>query len=169
MKVKKTKLEGVLEIHPPTFFKDHRGEYIETYNKDLYFESGIKIDFLQDDISVSKKNVLRGLHGDRKTWKLVSCIYGSFYLIVVNNNEGSEQYRMHESFTLNDKDRKQILIPPGFANGHLILSDLAIFHYKQNTYYDRGSQFTILWDDPNYNFSWPIDNPILSERDAGNE
>jgi len=169
MKVKKTKLEGVLEINPPTFFKDHRGEYIETYNKDLYFKSGIMIDFIQDDISVSKKNVLRGLHGDSRTWKLVSCLYGSFYLIVVNNNKDSEQYKMHESFTLDDKERKQILIPPGFANGHLILSDLAIFHYKQNTYYDRSSQFTILWDDPDYNLHWPISNPILSDRDAGNE
>ena len=90
---------------------------------------------------------------------------GSFYLVVVNYDPDSKQYKKFTSFTLSDKNRLQILVPPKFGNGHLVLSDTAIFHYKQNTNYIRESQFTIKWNDPNYNFGWPIHNPILSERD----
>lgn len=169
IKVIETKLKGVLQISPPTIFKDFRGEYVETYNNDLYIENGIDIEFIQDDISVSKKNVLRGIHGDSKTWKLVTCLYGSFHLIVVNNNINSPQYKLFQSFILSDKNRYQILIPPYFGNGHLVLSDFAIFHYKQSTNYDRLGQFTIMWDDPTYNFDWPVNNPILSKRDQGIE
>lgn len=169
MKIKKTNLEGVLEITPPTFFKDHRGEYIETYNYEIYKNAGLEINFIQDDISVSKKNVLRGIHGDQKTWKLVSCLFGSFYLVVVNNDSESKQFKTYQHFILDDKSRKQILIPPKFGNGHLVLSETSIFHYKQSTNYDRNGQFTILWNDPNFSIDWPVDNPILSERDAGNE
>jgi len=165
MKVEKTNLDGVLKIIPPTIFKDFRGEYVEIYNKNFFKESNINVEFIQDDISVSIKNVLRGIHGDGKTWKLISCLYGSFYLVVVNNDASSKQYKKSISFTLSDKNRLQILVPPKFGNGHLVLSDLAIFHYKQNTNYDRSSQFTIKWDDEDYNFGWPIKDPILSERD----
>jgi dTDP-4-dehydrorhamnose 3,5-epimerase len=165
MSIKKTELDGVLKISPTTFFKDFRGEYIETYNKDFFKKNNINIEFTQDDISVSKKNVLRGVHGDFKTWKLVTCLHGSFFLVVVNNDENSSQYKKSISFTLTDKNRELILIPPKFGNGHVVLSQTAIFHYKQNTNYDRSSQFTIKWNDSNYNFGWPIEDPILSERD----
>ena len=86
----------------------------------------IEIDFLQDDISISHKNVLRGLHGDKKTSKFVSCLYGSFQLIVVNNDPASDQFKKWESFDLSSENRNQILIPPKFGNGHLVLSDFAI-------------------------------------------
>ena len=167
MKVEKTELDGVLIIDPPTIFKDFRGSYIETYNKRLYEENGIKELFIQDDISTSKKNVLRGIHGDKSTYKLVSCLYGEFYLVVINNNPKSNQFKKWQSFILSEFNRKQVLIPPLFGNGHLVLSELAIFHYKQTTEYDRDGQFTIMWNDPNYNISWPINNPILSKRDGG--
>tara|TARA_Y100000294_G_C8533973_1_gene328225 strand:- start:136 stop:636 length:501 start_codon:yes stop_codon:yes gene_type:complete len=165
MTIKKTDLEGVLKIIPPTIFRDFRGEYIETYNKDFFQKNNINIDFIQDDISVSKKNVLRGIHGDDKTWKLITCLYGSFFLVVVNNDKNSSQYKKSTSIILTDKNRELILIPPKFGNGHVVLSEIAIFHYKQNTNYDRSPQFTIKWNDSNYNFGWPIKNPILSERD----
>jgi len=165
MTVEKTVLDGVLKITPPTIFKDFRGEYIEIYNKDFFKEKNINVEFIQDDISVSKKNVLRGIHGNNDTWKLISCLYGSFYLVVVNYDPNSKQYKKYTSFTLSDENRLQILVPPKFGNGHLVLSDTAMFHYKQNTNYIRESQFTIKWNDPNYNFGWPIQNPILSERD----
>lgn len=150
----------------PSIFIDHRGYYVETYNKHFFLSRGINIDFLQDDISVSKKNVLRGIHGDEKTWKLISCFYGSFQLIVVNNDNTSREYMKWESFILSAENRYQILVPPKFGNGHLVLSDLAIFHYKQNTQYDRSSQFTIKWNDPIYKFGWNINDPILSMRDS---
>lgn len=169
MKVEKTKLDGVLQITPPTLFEDWRGEYVETYNEQLYREQGIGVQFVQDDISVSDRHVLRGLHGDANTWKLISCLYGKFYLVVVNNDPESPQYRQWASFVLSDANRKQVLIPPKFGNGHLVLSDKAIFHYKQNTYYDRAGQFTLLWNDPELDLWWPIANPLVSRRDAGLE
>ena len=169
MKVEKTKLDGVLQITPPTLFEDWRGEYVETYNEQLYREQGIEVQFVQDDISVSDRHVLRGLHGDANTWKLISCLYGKFYLVVVNNDPESPQYRQWASFVLSDANRKQVLIPPKFGNGHLVLSDKAIFHYKQNTYYDRAGQFTLLWNDPELDLWWPTANPLVSRRDAGLE
>jgi len=165
MEVSKTKLDGVLLIKPPTVFEDLRGWYVETYNEKLYTDAGINVKFVQDDISVSRRNVLRGIHGDSKTWKLISCLYGKFYLVVVNWDKASVQFGKWESFILSDENRLQVLIPPKFGNGHLVLSDLTIFHYKQSTYYDRANQFTVLWNDPKLNISWPIKNPILSKRD----
>jgi len=166
LQVINTKLDGVLKITPPTLFKDFRGEYVELYNKKLFLNAGVFNDFIQDDISISHRNVLRGIHGDFQTWKLISCLRGHFYLLVVNNNPESAQYKHWESFELSDSDRTMILVPPKFGNGHLVLSKYAIFHYKQSTNYDRKSQFTIRWNDENYGFKWPIVNPILSLRDS---
>jgi len=168
MKVVNTNLEGVLKIVPPTIFKDFRGEYIETYNQKNYHDSGIDINFIQDDFSLSKKNVLRGIHGDEKTWKLVSCLIGSFFLVVVNNDSNSKQYLKWESFNLNSEERIQILIPPKFGNGHLVTSEYAVFHYKQSTYYNRENQFTLMWNDIRLGINWPTENPMMSERDKGN-
>jgi len=157
---------GVRLIKPPTRFEDFRGTYVEIYNKELYGGAMEGIDFVQDDISTSYKNVLRGIHGDGETWKLISCLYGSFYLVVVNNIVWSEHYKEWMSFTLSDRNRLQVLVPPGYGNGHLVLTDVAIFHYKQSTYYNRDSQFTISWNDPEFCIWWPIQDPILSQRDA---
>lgn len=165
MKIEKTDLDGVVIISPNTNFEDFRGEYIEIYNKTEFSNAGISVEFIQDDISLSRKNVLRGIHGDQTTWKLISCLYGSFYFVVVNNDKKSSQYKQSISMTLSDKNRKQVLVPPKFGNGHLVLSEEAIFHYKQNTEYNRDGQFTIKWNDPEFNLWWPIQNPILSIRD----
>jgi dTDP-4-dehydrorhamnose 3,5-epimerase len=167
IKVDKTDLDGVLIIDPPTNFQDFRGSYIELYNERIYKKNGIKQNFIQDDISTSKHNVIRGIHGDFTTFKLVSCLYGEFYLVVVNNDPDSLQYKKWQSFHLSDTNRKQILIPPKYGNGHLVLSDFAIFHYKQTTEYNREGQFTIMWNDPNFKIKWPSKNPILSKRDSG--
>ncbi|MFM2293787.1 MAG: hypothetical protein RLZZ350_200 [Verrucomicrobiota bacterium] len=167
LEVKKTKLDGVLLIKPPTIFEDFRGTYVETYNKELYNAAGITVDLVQDDISTSTRGVLRGIHGDAKTWKLVSCLHGKFYLIVLNHDKASPQFGQWESFTLSDVNRLQVLIPPNFGNGHVVLSDTAIFHYKQNTYYDRPGQFTVVWNDPKFKMWWPVKNPIISQRDEG--
>ena len=164
MLVEKTKLAGVVLIKPDVF-EDFRGQYIETYNREVYQKSGIDVEFKQDDISISSRHVLRGIHGDSETWKLISCHVGSFYLMVVNNDPASSQYRQWQGFTLSEANHHQVLVPPKFGNGHLVMSDRAIFHYKQNTYYNPSGQFTILWNDPNYSMWWPINNPILSRRD----
>jgi len=162
--VSQTELDGVLSIKP-TIFEDFRGEYIETYNEALYNEKGISVKFIQDDISVSAMNVLRGIHGDDCTWKLISCLYGRFYLVVVNCDTESKDFGKWQSFVLSDRNRLQVLVPPKYGNAHLVLSDMSIFHYKQSTYYDRTKQFTYKWNDSRLNIWWPIDNPILSQRD----
>lgn len=167
MEVGKTQLDRVVVIRPPTIFDDFRGSYVETYNEELYRKAGIDIPFVQDDISVSSRHVLRGIHGDATTWKLVTCLYGKFYLVVVNWDETSPQFGKWESFVLSDQNRLQILIPPKFGNGHLVLSDMAIFHYKQSGYYDRSGQFTLMYNDPKLNIFWPVQNPIMSPRDRG--
>jgi dTDP-4-dehydrorhamnose 3,5-epimerase len=166
LNVEETGLKGVLAITPPTNFEDFRGSYVEIYNQELFQAAGITQRFIQDDISTSRQGVLRGIHGDGKTWKLISCLYGSFYLVVVNNDPDSEEFKKSISLTISDRNRLQILVPPNFGNGHLVLSEIAIFHYKQTTNYDRSSQFTIKWNDPDYSIWWPTTKPILSQRDS---
>jgi len=162
-----TSLDGVFLITPPTVFRDFRGRYVEIYNQTIYRRAGIDHDFIQDDVSVSRRGVLRGIHGDEKTWKLISCLQGSFYLVVINNNSDSSQYLQWEAFTLSDEEPSQVLIPPKFGNGHLVLTDQAIFHYKQTTTYDRTSQFTLNWNDPKLEIWWPKLDPLTSRRDEG--
>ncbi len=164
MNVLKTRLKGVLLIKPYVF-KDFRGDYVETYNARLYRQKGMGIKFVEDDISVSRRNVLRGIHGDPQTWKLISCLYGEFYLVVVNCHPRSCDFGRWQSFVLSDKNRWQVLVPACYGNGHLVLSDRAVFHYKQSAYYDPKRQFTYKWNDPRFKIRWPIARPILSERD----
>ena len=169
MLIESTTLDGVKLITPPTNFEDFRGSYVEIYNQRLYQKLGLTEHFIQDDISTSRQNVLRGIHGDSFTTKLISCLYGTFYMVVINNDPDSPQFKKWEAFTLSDRNRKQILIPPKFGNGHVVLTEIAIFHYKQTTEYDRQGQFTIVWDDPKYDLWWPIKYPILSKRDSGED
>ena len=165
MQVNDTSLGGVKLVVPPTIHEDFRGAYVETYNEKIYYDHGINIKFVQDDISVSSRNVLRGIHGDNETWKLVSCLFGKFYLVVVDCDKNSRLFGKWEAFTLSDTNRLQVLIPPGFGNGHLVLSNQTIFHYKQSTYYAPEKQFTYKWNDPDLAISWPTESPILSRRD----
>lgn len=162
--VEKTPLDGVLLIRLDRF-EDHRGEYVELYNEELYRANGIGVKFVQDDISVSSKHVLRGIHGDAVTWKLITCAFGKIYFVVVNCDQGSPQFGKWRSFVLSDRNRLQVLVPPGFGNGHLVLSDTAIFQYKQSTYYDPKSQFSYAWNDDRFKIWWPVADPVLSRRD----
>jgi dTDP-4-dehydrorhamnose 3,5-epimerase len=164
IQIKKCKLDGVLLIKPEVF-EDFRGQYVETYNEEMYNKAGITTKFVQDDISVSSRHVLRGIHGDAETWKLVSCMYGKFYLVVVNCDKESPAFGKWEGFTLSEVNRLQVLIPPKHGNGHVVLSEQAIFHYKQNTYYNPKGQFTYKWDDPQLKIWWPVKSPLISQRD----
>ena len=165
LQIQKTKLAGVLLITPPTVFEDFRGTYVETYNEEIYHAAGISVRLVQDDISVSSRHVLRGIHGDAETWKMVSCLHGKFYLVVINHDPDSPEFGRWEAFTLSDKNHLQVLIPPKFGNGHVVLSEQAIFHYKQSTYYNQAGQFTLKWNDPKLNIWWPVKNPLISKRD----
>ena len=169
LNVRRAKLEGVLIIEPPTIFEDFRGTWVELYNEKMYREAGVDVTFVQDDISVSSKHVLRGIHGDAVTWKLVSCLHGKLYVVVVNGNRKSPDFGRWESFCLSEANRLQVLVPPNHGVAHLVMTERAILHYKQSTYYNRAGQFTYKWNDPAFNIYWPVKDPILSERDAGVE
>jgi len=150
----------------PEIFRDHRGKYIETFNEKAYHKYQLP-HFVQDDVSVSRKNVLRGLHGDHKTYKLIQCLHGKIMLAVADIRIDSPTYKQWETFILDDETHQQVLVPKGFVNGHLCLSDTCIFSYKQSTYYEgQGAQISIKWNDPSFEIEWPEGiQPILSERD----
>jgi dTDP-4-dehydrorhamnose 3,5-epimerase len=152
-----------VKVFQPSSFEDYRGELYTLFNQDEH-----ELVFNHDKIAVSRQHVLRGLHGDDKAWKLITCVAGEIYLVVVDNRPESSNYLKWDSIILTAKNRKQILVPPMFANGHLVLSKSATFFYKwayPGEYPDVKDQFSLKWNDPKINISWPIDNPILSNRD----
>lgn len=163
MIIKDTKLDGVKLIIPDRF-EDHRGTYMELYDS-KNFQEVTNETFVQDDISVSRKGVLRGLHGDWKTTKLVTVLKGAGYALIADNRKDSPTYKKWQSFTLSESNRNMLLLPAGIGNSILALEDNIIYYYKQNTHFVDGQQFTIKWNDPDWNFWWPIDKPILSMRD----
>jgi len=151
-------------IKQPDSFEDFRGELFTSYKKGDY-----NLDFNHDKVSISRQNVLRGLHGDSKSFKLITCLAGEVLLVVVDNRPESKNYLKWDSIILTSKNRKQVLVPPMFANGHLILSDEATFFYKwsyDGDYPDVKDQFTLKWNDPKIGIHWPISKPILSKRDS---
>jgi dTDP-4-dehydrorhamnose 3,5-epimerase len=171
MKFEHTIFKHALLIKPEQFI-DHRGKYVETFNwnehSQLFLEQKIPyINFVQDDFSYSHHNVLRGMHGDQNTWKLVSCVLGQFRLVIVDCDKDSDTYKKYQEFVLDETDNYQVLIPPKFANGHYCISDRCIFHYKQSTFYESRSQFTVAWNDSSLNINWKIPtSPSLSIRDS---
>ena len=170
IKISKTKLNNVL-LFQLEHFKDHRGTYTSTYNKEEYSkaikrELGKEVEFLEDDYAFSRKNVIRGIHGDDRTWKLVTCLFGEFYIVVVNCDQESKDFGKWEKFVLTRENGKQVLIPPKHGHAYAVLSNEAVFYYKQSCYYQgMEKQFTYKYNDPRFNIPWPIKNPILSERD----
>jgi dTDP-4-dehydrorhamnose 3,5-epimerase len=163
--VEKTSLDVVIKIRP-SIFEDHRGTYVETYNIQEFNRNGIEVEFVRDCISTSGRHVLRGLHYDDKTWKLIQCMRGRIYFVVVDMREESPQFLQWAAFTLTEHNREQILVPPQFANGHLVLSKQCIFHYKMSAYYDPDNEMVVKWDDPKVGIFWPVKQPILSQKDS---
>ena len=164
MEASRTKLEGVRLIRPDVF-DDHRGEYVEIYSEERYREQGIDIRFVEDDISVSSRFVLRGIHADTEAWKLISCLLGRIYLVIVDCRKDKDSFGKWQSFTLTERNRHQVLVPPNFGVVHLALTEKIIFHYKQSMGYDPERQSTYKWDHPEFGIWWPVKNPILSRRD----
>ena len=155
-------INGVVDREQDAF-TDYRGD-LYTIWKDDEFD----LNFNHDKVSTSRKHVLRGIHGDNKSWKLVTCLYGEIYFVIVDNRDSSDTFLQWESMMLTDRNRRQVLIPPGVGNGFLVMSHRSVFHYKwsyEGEYADVDQQFTIKWNDPIVGVDWPIDNPILSKRD----
>ena len=157
-------IEGI-KIFNPDVFTDYRGDLWTLWKKD---EFQCLPHFNHDKVSTSRKDVLRGIHGDFKSYKLITCLYGSIYFVVVDNRKESPTFKQWSSMILDDKKRQQVLLPPGVGNGFLVLSQESVFHYKWSyagSYPDVDDQFTLKWNDKSLNINWPISNPILQMRD----
>ena len=168
MNVIKTKLEGCVVIEP-NIFGDDRGFFLETFNTSRYADlAGITLPFVQDNHSRSSKGVLRGLHFQKTKpqGKLVRVVRGEVYDVAVDIRAGSNTFGKWEGVLLSEANKKQFWVPPGFAHGFLVLSDIADFEYKCTDYYDPSDEGSILWNDPALNISWSISHPTLSAKDA---
>ena len=162
-------IKGVWVIKP-SVAKDNRGNIWTSFLKDeienllpdeLYFK--------HDKFSQSKKNVLRGIHGDKKSWKLVTCVYGSIQQVVVDCRKESDTYLLYEAFNINENNQVSVLISPRLGNAYYVKSDKAVYHYKlayEGEYIDADEQFSYKWNDPIFNIKWPTNKPILSTRDT---
>jgi len=168
MNVIKTKLDGCVIIEPKVF-GDERGFFLETFQAERYTsEAGITLPFVQDNHSRSSKSVLRGLHFQKTKpqGKLVRVVRGQVYDVAVDIRKGSSTYGQWEGLILSEENKTQLWVPPGFAHGFVVLSDTADFEYKCTDYYDPSDEASILWNDSDLDIPWPIDNPILSNKDA---
>ncbi len=164
MKIKISKLLKLKIIYLSPY-KDRRGVYFESFNKKNY-QKKLKVNFVEDDFSINKKNVFKGIHGDTKTWKLVSCIHGTVHAYIVNCDKNSKNFGKWEKFILSSNKYRQILIPPNFGNSFYVKSDFAIYHYKQSKYYEgKNKQFTYKWHNPLINLRLDKKKIVISKRD----
>lgn len=169
MKIIKSKLDGVIVIEPK-MYGDHRGWFMETYNKEVLSSSGIEYDFIQDNQSFSaNKGTLRGLHYQLKPkaqTKLVRCTQGSIFDVAVDIRKGSSTYGEWFGIELSAENKKQLLVPKGFAHGFMTLTDEVEVQYKVDQLYSPEHDRGIIWNDPEIGIVWPIDiTPVLSAKD----
>ena len=167
MEIIKTSIEGLLIIKPDVF-KDDRGYFFETYNQERFAKAGLTMDFVQDNESKSSKGVLRGLHFQKPPYaqgKLVRVTKGAVMDVAVDLRKDSPTYGKWESVVLTEENKLQFWIPEGFAHGFVTLEDDTIFAYKCTNVYNKESEGSLLWNDPDINIEWNIENPILSEKD----
>lgn len=167
MDIQETKLKDVLIITPKVF-SDDRGYFLESFRKKVFAQRGINLDFVQDNISHSKKNTVRGLHyqaGEFAQGKLCQVVYGRVLDVAVDIRFGSPTFGKHVATELSEKNHEQLWIPPGFAHGFSVLSDIAIFHYKCTNYYDKNSERAILFNDEDLSIDWNVINPLVSPKD----
>jgi len=168
MNVIKTKLKDCVIIEPRVF-GDERGFFLETFQAQRYADlAGITLPFVQDNHSRSSKGILRGLHFQKSKpqGKLVRVVRGEVYDVAVDIRQDSPTFGRWEGVILSEENKTQLWVPPGFAHGFVVLSYTADFEYKCTDYYDPSDEGAILWNDPSLDIPWPIDNPVLSEKDA---
>jgi dTDP-4-dehydrorhamnose 3,5-epimerase len=167
MKVAPTEIPDVLLIEPAVF-GDSRGFFFETYHRNRYREAGIRTDFVQDNLSYSQKNVLRGLHYQlpHPQAKLVYVLEGEVLDVVIDIRRGSPTFGKFISQILSSENKIQLFIPEGFAHGFFVISETALFMYKCSDYYNPSAEKGILFSDPRINIAWPQGHPILSDKDA---
>jgi dTDP-4-dehydrorhamnose 3,5-epimerase len=162
-----TEIPGVIVIEPRVF-RDERGFFLETYQESKYRDGGIKEAFIQDNHSKSAKGTLRGLHAQNPhpQGKLVRVIAGEVFDVVVDARKGSPSYGKHFGTYLSAENFRQLYLPPGLLHGFLVTSEFAEFEYKCTDGYHLSAEFSVAWNDPDLGITWPIENPMLSEKDA---
>ena len=167
MNVIPTDLDGVLIIEPKVF-GDERGFFVETFQHQRYADAGINHIFVQDNHSRSAKSVLRGLHAqrDKPQGKLVRVTRGAVFDVAVDINPKSSTFGHWVGVELSDTNHRQLWIPPGYAHGFVVLSDIADVEYKCTDIYDAADEIGVRWDDPDIGIDWPIKDPQLSEKDG---
>jgi dTDP-4-dehydrorhamnose 3,5-epimerase len=167
MNVKETKLQGLLVLEPKVF-GDSRGFFLETYNKERYQAAGINPEFVQDNISLSKKGVLRGLHfqNPQPQGKLVQVLSGEILDVAVDIRIGSATFGRWHGEVLTGENCKQVYIPEGFAHGFCVISQTALFSYKCTDFYSPSTEGGVLWSDPDIGIDWQVNEPILSPKDS---
>lgn len=168
MRFAETELPEVILVEPDVH-RDARGFFLETYHAPLYRENGIPVPFVQDNHSRSCRRVLRGLHAQARLpqGKLVRAIEGEIYDVAVDVRLGSPRYGNFVGMMLSAENFRQLYIPPGFAHGFCVTSEVAQVEYKCTEVYDPRDEFSIAWDDPEIGIPWPVSDPILSEKDRG--
>ncbi len=154
-----------LKVVEPRIFRDGRGCFWESYHQSIYTESGIAVQFVQDNCSFSKRDTIRGLHYQRKQAKLISVIHGVIWDVAVDIRPGSPTFGQYAAIELDDQIRRQLFIPDGFAHGFCVLSETAVVQYKVSEVYSPSQERSIRWNDPTIAIAWPCSEPILSERD----
>ncbi len=168
MEIVKTEIQDLLIIKPQVF-EDDRGYFFESYNKDKFAAHGVDVQFVQDNESRSMKDVLRGLHFQKPPFaqgKLVRVMRGSVLDVAVDLRKNSPTFGKWASIVLTDKNKWMYWIPAGFAHGFLTLEDNTVFFYKCTNVYNKQSEGSIRWNDPDLGISWGnIENPVLSEKD----
>ncbi|WP_442599224.1 dTDP-4-dehydrorhamnose 3,5-epimerase [Neobacillus sp. D3-1R] len=169
MNIKKTKLQGVY-ILEPNVYSDNRGFFMESYNRSVLKKLGIDLAFIQDNQSLSKETgVLRGLHyqlNPKAQSKLVRVVTGAIFDVVVDIRENSPTFGQWISVILSEDNKRQVIVPKGFAHGFCTLVPNTNIFYKVDEYYDPNLERGILWNDPDLDIDWPVSNPILSEKDS---
>lgn len=169
MKVEPARIPGLLIIEP-TVFGDARGFFMESYSRERYAEAGLPRDFVQDNVSLSGRGILRGLHLQHPNdqGKLCQVIDGEVFDVAVDLRVGSPTFGSWEAVTLSSDNKRQFYIPPGFAHGFCVLSERALFFYKCTDFYSQPNELGLAWDDPDIGIEWPIEAPQLSGKDAKN-
>ncbi len=166
--VEPTPLEGLLVVRPRVF-RDDRGAFHETWNQARYAEAGLGVTFVQDNVSVSRRGVLRGLHAQRaphEQGKLVTVLRGRAFDVAVDIRAGSPTYGRWYGVELDGTAEIQLYIPPGFLHGFLALEDDTVFNYKCTTPYRPEAEFSVRWDDPALGIAWPLADVAVSTKDA---
>jgi len=166
MEIRPTRLAGVVLLQPKVF-GDQRGFFMETWNRQRYIEAGLPGDFVQDNLSFSRRGVLRGLHFQQPNpqGKLVSVLQGSVFDVAVDIRRGSPTFGQWEGYDLSGENRQQLYVPEGFAHGFCVTSEAALFAYKCTRYYAPEHEGSIRWNDPDIGIDWPISDVELSAKD----